>query len=605
MRPSRTASLPKDKNWVYELKYDGYRASLNWDGQQAHLTSKNGRSLNKQFPEIIETADRFFPTDESFVWDGELIVFDNSGKADFYSLQGRHHLRSDRKIENLSSTRPAAFVVFDCLMANGQSLAEITLDERKKTLNTIIKRCNLPSSPTPHAVARVQLLSYEDNLDVLLQKNQLFRSEGIVAKRFDSVYKKERTQEWLKYKTPCLAKCFITTYDPANDYFDLGVFEDNKVISIGKCAHGLSDQEKTALIKTMKNNGTWDTSHMLYRLEPSIVVEVSYTSRKDNELREPRFTKFLLQNTPSHCTIEKLRVADLRIPKSVDVTNPEKFLWPNHSVHKYDYLHYVRIIAPFVLPFLQDRALTVIRYPHGILGESFFQKDCPDYAPDFVDTEQMDDNNFILCNSLETILWLSNQLALEWHVPFQRMDTSHVNEIVFDLDPPDTEHFYMAIEGCLFLKELLTDFDLESFVKFSGNKGVQVYIPLPEHTYSWEETSLITKTIGRLLTEKHPDLFTLERRRNKRNNKLYLDIPQHAQGKTIIAPYSLRGKEEPLVACPLFWEELSSSLDRKRFTMEHVIERVTLHGCPFQWMNGKQNQDAIDHLLTTFKKSTT
>ncbi|MDQ0300044.1 bifunctional non-homologous end joining protein LigD [Salibacterium salarium] len=604
MKPSRTASLPKEKDWVYELKYDGYRASLHWDGCNACVTSKNGHNLNKQFPEILESVYSHFSSEDSFQLDGELVILENAGKADFYSLQSRHHLRSARKIASFASTRPAAFLAFDCLSFHNQSLTDKTYEERKKVLKDLIKCRNLPLSPEPQAAERIQFLPYKENLDILLRENQLFRSEGIVAKHFHSLYKKERTQDWLKYKTPFTAKCFITTYDPANDYFELGVFEKNEVITIGKCAHGLSDQEKTALIKTMKNNGKWDVSTKVYRLEPSIVVEVSYTSRKDYEWREPRFHTFLLQHTPNLCTIEKLHIADLRLPKGVEITNPEKLLWPNQMVHKYNYLQYVRFIAPFILPLLKDRALTVIRYPHGITEEGFFQKDCPNYAPDYVDTKAFDDNDFIVCNKLETLLWLGNQLALEWHIPFQRHHTEHVDEIVFDLDPPDTSHFPMAIEGALHIKELLTEFKLEAFVKFSGNKGIQIYVPLPENTYSWEDTELITKAVGRIMTDRYSDLFTLERRRNKRNNKLYLDIPQHAEGKTIIAPYSLRGKKDALVACPLFWEELSSSsVKRTLFTMEHVIERVIQYGCPFQAMNGSRNKDAVDQLLDTLKKS--
>ncbi len=601
MKPSRTNELSKGKNWRYEIKYDGYRALLAWDGKNLVLSSKNGHALEDRFPEIVETAEQCFPVDKTIKLDGELTVLENWGKADFYMLQRRHRLRSTHSINKEAKQRPVCFLAFDCLNINGKSLLDKNWLDRKKALKEWVIQADLPLNPDPQCTKRVQFLpSYKDISNIMEDINTC-RSEGIVMKNTISHYEKGRTNQWLKYKTPFVTPCFITAYDPANDYFHLGVFDDGEILSIGKCAHGFSYQEREAVTKTIKQNGDWDVSKKMYYIEPSIVVETAYTTRKEQELREPRFSRILLETPVSKCTKERLYLSDLRFPKTVSITHPDKPLWPDKGVKKIDFLHYARHIAPYALPFLNDRPLTVIRFPHGIKEEGFFQKDCPDYAPDFVETVKLDDNQYVLCNKVETFLWLANQLALEWHVPFQRYYTKYVDEIVFDLDPPDPDYFQLATEGALLLKELCDECGLLSFVKFSGNKGLQVYIPLPEETYTWSDTNKITTSFGAFLTKKSPELFTQERLKKNRGSKLYIDVPQHRQGKTIVAPYSLRGKTEPLIACPLFWEEVSDSLERTRFTMEHVLERLIINGCPFQKMEKVRGNQPIDQLLSILK----
>ncbi|WP_051302394.1 DNA ligase D [Salibacterium aidingense] len=605
MKPSRTDTLPKGAEWMYELKYDGYRAFLEWDGSTARLTSKNDHPLNAQFPEIIKSAEDCFSSDTSFSLDGELIVFENWGKADFYTLQSRFRRRGNAVIQKLAKTRPAAFLGFDCLQIKGKAVTSLPWKERKNQLKSLFKQAALPLTPEPHADQRIQFLPACAELPKKIEQTRIYCSEGIVAKHIDSAYEKGRTSHWLKFKTPYKGTCFITAYDPANDYFHLGVFQQEEVKGIGKCAHGLTDKEQSALVETIKKNGTWDPSLKVYTIEPSIVVETAYTTRKKEELREPRFRRILFQTPPSFCTWENWQTEALRFPEDVDITHPEKPLWPDARLQKLDFLQYVRQIAPYVLPFLQNRALTVIRFPHGMMEDGFFQKDCPAYAPSFVDTKTLDDTDYIVCNKLETLLWLANQLAIEWHIPFKRVTTDGVDEVVFDLDPPDAAHFPLAVDGALALKALLDSFEIEAFVKFSGNKGLQVNIPLPENTFTWEDTRVFTKAVGHYLTAEHGALFTTERLKKNRGQKLYIDIPQHAEGKTIIAPYSMRGKEEPLIACPLFWDEVSPSLDRSIFTHEYVLERTALHGCPFLDQNGERNRQPFERLLQTIRHSAT
>ena len=239
-------------------------------------------------------------------------------------------------------------------------------------------------------------------------------------------------------------------------------------------------------------------------------------------------------------------------------------------------------MAPHFLPFLHDRLLTAIRFPHGVPGESFYQKNAPDYTPDFIATKQNDDIRYIVCNDLQSLLWLGNQLALEFHIPFQTTKTHYPTEIVFDLDPPSVDAFSLAIEAALRMKAIFDQFNLKSFVKTSGGKGLQLYIPLPIDAFSYEDTRIFTEFVCRFLCEQEPKWFTIERLKKNRNNKLYLDYVQHAEGKTIIAPYSPRGNVQGLIATPLFWDEVNDKLHPTLFPMPIVLERIKSEGDPFK-----------------------
>jgi bifunctional non-homologous end joining protein LigD len=283
--------------------------------------------------------------------------------------------------------------------------------------------------------------------------------------------------------------------------------------------------------------------------------------------------------------------------EKVTITSPSKPLWPDRGIQKLHYLQYLSQIAPHLLPFLEKRLLTVIRYPHGAEGESFYQKNCPDYAPDFVRTHESDGINYIVCSDLPTLIWLGNQLAFEYHIPFHTITSTGPSEIVFDLDPPSRQEFHLAVEAALMIKEVLDKLKLISYVKTSGNKGLQLYIPLPENRYSYEDTRRFTQFIAQFITSKEPNWFTTERMKAKRGNKLYVDYIQHAEGKTIISPYSVRGNKEALVATPLYWKEVTLDLRPEHFPLDQAIERIEKMGCPFASFFDDKKKQSFEPVL--------
>lgn len=275
----------------------------------------------------------------------------------------------------------------------------------------------------------------------------------------------------------------------------------------------------------------------------------------------------------------------------VRLTHLDKPLWKAGNVTKVDYIRYLMSVSRYMLPFLHERLLTVVRYPHGAAGESFYQKNCPDYAPDYIETHHYEGIDYIVCNQLESLIWLGNQLAFEFHVPFQTIHSEKPSEIVFDLDPPSRKEFHLSVTAALMIKETCDRLQLTTFVKTSGNKGLQIYIPLPENQFSYDDTRRFTELVASYLVEQEPEHFTIERLKKNRGHKLYVDYIQHAKGKTIIAPYSVRGNNEALVATPLNWEEVTESLSPEQFPITVIEKRLTQKTCPFQsYLTAKKTQ---------------
>jgi DNA ligase D len=288
--------------------------------------------------------------------------------------------------------------------------------------------------------------------------------------------------------------------------------------------------------------------------------------------------------------------------QQVTLTNIEKIIWPEKALSKYDYLKFLTVVAPHMLPFLEDRLLTVIRFPNGVNQESFYQKNCPDYAPDYVETKEADGIDYIVCSSLPILYWLGNQAAIEFHIPFQTVQSKNPSEIVFDLDPPSQNEFHLAIEAALILKEVFNNLKLHSFIKTSGNKGLQIYLPLDE-TYSYADTRIFTSFIASFLETKYPKSFTTERLKKNRNNRLYIDFIQHAEGKTIIAPYSLRGNKDALMATPLHWSEVTEKLHPTQFPMEEGMKRITKGILPFADFFEAKKKQPFKQVLENIKKA--
>ena len=382
------------------------------------------------------------------------------------------------------------------------------------------------------------------------------------------------------------AAFFISNYHKKAETFGVSVCLNKEIISVGTLKKGFKEEEKKALLRIIKEHNKKEDENFFY-MDPGICVELQFSSFEDHKIINPVFTKFLYKQKWQDCTLENLLAAE-----RTTITHPDKSLFPDTSITKLDYIIYLKEVSPYFLPFLENRLLTTIRFPHGLFGESFYQKQCPDYAPSYIETCVKEDIKYIVCNNLETLLWLGNQLAFEFHIPFETIHSNSMpSEIVFDLDPPSNDHFQMAIEAAKILQDILDRLQLISFLKISGNKGIQVYLPLPEKTFSYDEVRSFTEFIANYMIVAKPELFTIERLKKNRKNRLYIDYIQHSEGKTIIAPYSIRGNKGGYVACPIEWRELTDSLHPSHFSMKAVLHRLEKGINPFStYFEAKEKQ---------------
>lgn len=381
------------------------------------------------------------------------------------------------------------------------------------------------------------------------------------------------------------AAFFIHYYHKKSDTFGVSVCLNKEIITVGRFKKGLKEKEKIALLGIIKEHYKKEEDDFYY-MDPGICVELHFSSFEHDEIINPTFSKFLYKHNWRDCKLEQL------ITDDTTITHPDKPLFPDTNITKLDYLLYLKEVSPYFLPFLHNRLLTTIRFPHGLYGESFYQKQCPDYAPSFIETYEKEDIEYIVCNNQETLMWLGNQLAFEFHIPFETIHSNGMpSEIVFDLDPPSNDHFHMAIEAAKVLHKILDRLQLQAFLKISGNKGIQIYLPLPEKTFSYDEVRIFTEFIAHYMIEKNPEQFTIERLKKNRNNRLYIDYIQHSEGKTIIAPYSIRGNRGGYVACPIEWKELTNTLHPSQFPMKTVLERLEKGINPFStYFEAKKRQ---------------
>lgn len=582
--------IPLGKNWLYEAKYDGFRCILEWESDTPILMSRNGKILNQMFPEIISFCHEILEEIRPFLplsLDGELVYLTNNFQSNFSIVQLRGRMRTEKVITKHVQEFPCHYVIFDLLTYKGVRQTDFSMTIRKEKLQELFQTLTLPISVQAEDVNRMQVIDVFKDQNLLWNQIVINNGEGLVAKQKTSSWTSgKRSGEWVKIKNWRYVTVVLTKYDKNNGYFHGAVYREESLIEIVNFRHGLKEEELTTLITLFQTNGTKITAN-IWELEPSICVDIACISFDGKHLREPRFHAFNFEKEAIDCDWQRMVRQLFPLPEIVQITHPDKPIWPQINILKDDYLHYLQQISPYMLPFLRDRLLTVIRFPHGVVGESFYQKNAPDYLPDFITSKQEDDIRYILCNDVESLLWLGNQLALEFHVPFQTIHTNKPTEIVFDLDPPSVAEFSLAIEAALRMKAIFDQFELQSFVKTSGGKGLQLYIPLPINRFSYEETRVFTEFVCNFLCEQEPQWFTTERLKKNRHNKLYLDYVQHHEGKTIIAPYSPRGNEKGLVATPLNWEEVDYSLRPDQFSIHSVLERIKSHGNPF---HGFRNQ---------------
>ncbi|HEX3129254.1 MAG TPA: DNA ligase D [Thermoanaerobaculia bacterium] len=569
MKPETSDGPFTKKGWVFELKYDGFRILAEKMEDGARLAYRSGRDATPLFPEIA-TDIQNLPY-RSLLVDGEAVILDDSGRPDFQLLQ--------RRAQRSANEAPPVLFVFDLLSFEGYDLRPLPLTVRKSILRRV-----LPSSDHIRIVDEVP----ERGEDLFAAVSSL-NLEGIVAKREDSPYKPGYSPLWLKIRVDRTGDFIIAGYEPGPGglrRLHLALCEGADFVYAGTVGSGLDTREMNEIRARLDparrptppvsnppkdRNAVW--------VEPELVCEVRYKElTRGGSLRQPVFLRLREDKTIDECRQEPVPALP-EPPKSATgprFTNRDKVFWPDEGYTKGDLIDYYKAVSPWMLPFLKDRPLVLDRYPNGITGKSFFQKNAGESAGPLRTVTIASDSRsieYFLCENEESLLYLANLGAIPFHVWSSRIGAlDHPNWCILDLDPKGAP-FRDVARIALALGDLCDEIELPSFIKTSGGSGLHILIPLGGQC-DHEQSKQIAELLARVLVDRLPAIATTLRSIPARKGRVYVDALQNGRGKLLAAPYSVRPHPGAPVSTPLNWSEVSAKLDVRRHNLRTVPKRL-------------------------------
>jgi bifunctional non-homologous end joining protein LigD len=563
---------PDDRNWWYELKYDGFRAvSAIVDGEVAML-SRNELDLSSRFPRTFAALKKIKA--KELVVDGEVVVLDAKGAPRFQLLQ--------------QGSGNERMILFDILWLDGEDLRRRPYEERRK----LLKKLKLPPGLF---IAQTLDMTGEEALAHAAKDGW----EGIIAKRRGSIYENRRSKEWLKVKAIQQQELVIVGWQPSTaserdiGSLHLAYFDDaGELRYAGKVGTGFSAKLRGTLRAELakdeipkplvKDAPRVKTAHWV---TPRLVAQVSFTEwTSDNRLRHPSFLG--LREDKSATAIEVVRETPQKVVAASRVTlsNPDRLLYPRDGFTKADIAAYYGAVAEPMLRTLADRPLALEHWNQGIDKPSWFHQNLGREAPDWLTvidtptrTVKRSTVKHLVADSVDALRWLAQMSVLTVHMWSSRGESLEEPDwILFDLDPAKGKGIEQAIEAAGVMRRVLETLELPSVPKTSGKRGIHVFVPLAAG-YTHEEVAEFACSIAEAVSAKVPGM-TVERSLSSRRGRLYLDCMQNGYGKTVVAPYSPRAIDGAPVSAPLQWSEITKKLDPKKFNIRTMPNRLAKVG---------------------------
>ncbi|WP_232538884.1 DNA ligase D [Chitinophaga tropicalis] len=622
----------EQEGWLYEVKWDGYRAIALSNKGHVELISRNNKSFNEKYYPVHQAIEEW---GINAVTDGEICVLKENGVAHFGSLQ---NWRSE-------ADGDLVYYVFDLLWLNGRNLMDVPLIERRELLKSIMPKSDIIRYSEAFDTSATEFLAAAAQLGM----------EGIIAKQADSVYVPgNRTRSWLKIKTNKRHEVVIGGFTNNEDSPKLfsallvGVYRKGKLEYTGKIGTGFNDKMQKEMLqqfrplisKTSPFSGEIDVNKpsrfrpnpphaTVTWLKPQLVCEVSYTEiTEDGVMRHSSFegmrsdkpakkvvaetafeAKMVLNENEGTKAKQLLKPSKKNERKSLlnptektqvkkingnelTFTNLSKVFWPDEGYTKRDMLNYYYQVASYILPYLTGRPQSMNRFPNGIKGHSFYQKDVTGKAPDWIAqfpyrTSEGEDKNFMVPENEAGLLYMANLGAIEmnpWNSTIKKPDNP--DWCLIDLDPDEGNSFRQVITTAQTVKEVLDELKVPGYAKTSGSTGIHVYIPLGAK-YNYDQCQLFAKLIATEVHKRLPGFTSIERMTKNRKGKLYVDYLQNRPKATLAAPYSLRPKPGATVSMPLHWDEIKPGLKMKDFTIKNAVARIKAEGDLFKPVLGK------------------
>jgi len=616
---SREEAFTKE-GWLFELKLDGYRLLAAKRGNDVKLVTRNGNDYTEVFPEIAR-AVRAVPLD-NFIIDGEVVVLDEKGQPSFSLLQQRGSLHNVHDIKRAAVEIPTTFYTFDVLAAEGYDSRALALVKRKELLESFVPK-----------VGAVRYLDHIPTQGEAFHKQvSTMGLEGIIAKKADTPYKAGRSAQWLKIKADRTADFAVVGFTepkggrPGFGALQLADIVGGRLVYAGRAGTGFTEKMLNewherlledvredppcfGAVKTPDEEPPPSTSIPEVKtttwVEPKYVVEVRYTEwTHEGVLRHPAFLRVRddkrvdqverqwPSSEPRAQRSEEPRVdgrgqraeePEPQAPgpksKEIQLSNLKKIFWKDEKYTKGDLIEYYRTIAPWLLPYLKDRPVVMTRFPDGIDGKSFYQKDAPEFAPDWIRTvpiwsnDTSRDINYFVCDDVDSLVYIANLGTIPLHIWASRVGSLELPDwCVIDLDPKDAT-FADVIRCAKVLHRICEEIGLPNYVKTTGKTGLHILIPLGKQC-TYEQSRHIGELLARLVIKELGSIATIMRTINKRGEKVYIDFLQNRHGQLIVAPFSVRPLPGATVSMPLEWDEVDDGLDPKTFTIKNALDRM-------------------------------
>jgi len=575
-------SPPSHEGWLFEIKYDGYRLLASREDGQPGLRFRGGGDASASFPEITRVLAGL-PYDR-IVLDGEIVVLDDEGRPSFGRLQKRGRLTRRPDIDRASLELPAVLFVFDLLAFGDRDIRPLPLVERKRILRKL-----LPSAGP---------IRFADHFDGrgadFLEAARRLGLEGIMCKRASSTYRRGRSADWIKVRFERTDDFVIVGYtEPKRGRVGFGalhlaVREGQEYRYAGRVGTGFDDRQLDELRQRLEAErrespaiaGALPKGREHVWTNPAIVCEVRYKEwTPDGQLRHPVFVRLRDDKRPELGAEPVVDEPSVSLDRTVRFTNLDKVFWPEEGHTKGDLIAYYRAISPWILAYLHDRPLVMTRYPDGIAGKSFFQKDAPGFGPEWLRKERMwsehgeREIDYFVCDDEPSLLYVINLGTIPLHVWSSRVSSlQRPDWCVLDLDPKGAP-FGDVVTLALATRRLCDEIELPAYVKTSGSTGLHVLIPLGRQC-TFEESRQLGELLARVLVTERGDIATIARSLDAREGKVYVDFLQNGHGKLLVAPYSARPVTGAQVSTPLRWSEVTARLDPSRFTIETVPRRM-------------------------------
>lgn len=575
--------------WLFEIKWDGFRVLAFVDENTLELKSRNKLSFNLQFPIVVKDLKKI---KEQVIFDGEIVALDENGKSNFQLLQNYQ----------TQSAQNLCYYVFDILFLEGRDLRELPLIERKEILKTLLDKYSLNFVRYSDHILKNGISFFKEAV-----KNNL---EGIIGKKIGSSYVSKRSKEWIKIKSSLRQEVVIGGFtEPrgSREKFGsllVGVYnKNNELVYAGHVGGGfnfnlLNDVHKK-LSKLVQKNCPFKikpkANSQVTWVKPQLLCEVSFAEwTKDNLMRQPIFqglredkkAKEVKKEVPIHIKKEK------KDPDEFELTNLDKVYWPKEKITKGELIKYYEQMSPYILPYLKDRPIMLHRYPNGIEKPSFYQKDISYTPPEGINLCPIQHegkvDHYLLVNNLKSLLYAINLGSIDLHPFISRYQNVETPDFcLIDLDPHNID-FSKVVEAAQLIHEILTDLNIKHYCKTSGGNGLHIFIPL-HGKYDFDQSRQFAEILCYFINKQLPKTTSLERNPKKREKKIYLDCLQNRRGQTVVPPYIVRPRPMALVSTPLTWEEVNNNLNPAKFNMKSIIKRVDEIGDIFKFVLKETN----------------